>query len=217
MSGHDAFERILTSLHDAMLDDVHWPTTTALIDEACGLTSNALLVGEGPKDDLRGLFAGLYYRGQRRETWNESTSRLPSHRRTCAAPAATARPVGPGRAVPGPRERPPPRPEQYGAVPHIDSGILPICPSIVRRRGIPLCTGPGTSAYAVNEESPSPIGPGALQAPGHPRAAAAALLRCWWRRARPGGVGHRHGGREERAARDLARDAGRVGACTVRC
>ncbi len=42
MSGHDAFERILTSLHEAMLDDVHWPTTTALIDEACGLTSNAL-------------------------------------------------------------------------------------------------------------------------------------------------------------------------------
>ena len=38
-----------------------------LIDEACGLTSNALLVGEGPKDDLRVLFAGLYYRGQRRE------------------------------------------------------------------------------------------------------------------------------------------------------
>ena len=26
MSGHDAFERILTSLHEAMLDDVHWPT-----------------------------------------------------------------------------------------------------------------------------------------------------------------------------------------------
>ena len=156
MSGHDAFERILTSLHEAMLDDVHWPTTTALIDEACGLTSTALLVGEGPNDDLRVLFAGLYYRGQRRETWNESTSRLPSHRRTCAAPAATARPVGPGRAVPGPRERPPPRPEQYGAVPHIDLGILPICPSIVRRHGIPLCTGRGTSAYAVNEESPRP-------------------------------------------------------------
>ena len=67
MSGNDAFERILASLHDAMLDDVHWPTTTALIDEACGLTSNALLVGEGPKDDLRVLFVGLYSRGQRHE------------------------------------------------------------------------------------------------------------------------------------------------------
>ena len=51
----------------------------------------------------------------------------------------------------------------------------------MRRHGIPLCPGRGTSAYAVNEASPFPIGPGALQAPGHPRAAAAALLRCWWR------------------------------------
>ena len=74
--------------------------------------------------------------------------------------------MGPGRAVPGPGERPPPRPEQYGAVPHIDSGILPTCPSIVRRHGILRCPGRGTSSYAVNEESPSPIGPGALQAPG---------------------------------------------------
>ena len=45
---------------------------------------------------------------------------------------------------------------QYGAVPHIDSGILPLCPSIVRRHGIPRWTGRGTSSYAVNEESPSP-------------------------------------------------------------
>ena len=65
--GHDAFERILASLHEAMLDDVHWPTTTALIDEACGITGNTLMVGEGPKDDLRVLFVGLYARGQRRE------------------------------------------------------------------------------------------------------------------------------------------------------
>ena len=39
MSGHDAFERILASLYDAMLDDVHWPATTALIDAACGIPS----------------------------------------------------------------------------------------------------------------------------------------------------------------------------------
>ena len=67
MSGHNAFERILASLYDAMLDDTHWPATSALIDEACGLTSNTLLVGEGPKDDLRVLFVGLYARGQRHE------------------------------------------------------------------------------------------------------------------------------------------------------
>ena len=64
MRGHDAFERILASLYEAMLDDVHWPTTTVLIDEACGLTSNVLLVGEGPKDDLRVLTVGLYARGR---------------------------------------------------------------------------------------------------------------------------------------------------------
>ena len=65
MSDRDAFERILASLYDAMLDDTHWPSTSALIDEACGLTGNSLLVGEGPKDDIRVLFVGLYYRGQR--------------------------------------------------------------------------------------------------------------------------------------------------------
>ena len=67
MSEQNAFERILASLHDATLDDTHWPATAALIDEACGLTGNALLVGEGPPDDIRALFVGLYWRGQRQE------------------------------------------------------------------------------------------------------------------------------------------------------
>ena len=67
MSGQDAFERILASLYEAMLDDRHWPATSALIDEACGLTGNTLMVGEGPQDDIRARFVGLYYRGQRRE------------------------------------------------------------------------------------------------------------------------------------------------------
>ena len=67
MSDQDAFESSLVSLYDAMLDDTYWPATSALIDEACGSTGNALLVGEGPKDDIRVLFVGLYYRGQRRE------------------------------------------------------------------------------------------------------------------------------------------------------
>ena len=69
MSDQDAFERILASLYDAMLDEALWPATSALIDEACGMQGNALLVGEGPKDDVRALFLGLYYRGERREDW----------------------------------------------------------------------------------------------------------------------------------------------------
>ena len=67
MSDQDAFARILALLYGAMLDDTRWPATSALIDEACGITGNALLVGEGPQDDIRVLPVGLYYRGQRRE------------------------------------------------------------------------------------------------------------------------------------------------------
>lgn len=67
MSDQDAFERILASLHDAMLDDAEWPTTSALIDAACGTVGNTLLVGEGPPDDIRTHFFGLYSRGQRSE------------------------------------------------------------------------------------------------------------------------------------------------------
>ena len=32
MSDQDAFERILASLYDAMLDDTRWPGASALID-----------------------------------------------------------------------------------------------------------------------------------------------------------------------------------------
>ena len=67
MSNQDKYERTLASLYGAMLDDTRWPATSALIDEACGITGNALLVGEGPPDDVRVLPVGLYYRGQRRE------------------------------------------------------------------------------------------------------------------------------------------------------
>ena len=34
-------------------------SASALIDEACGLTGNALMIGEGPTDDLRVLFQRL--------------------------------------------------------------------------------------------------------------------------------------------------------------
>ncbi len=67
MSDQDAFERILASLYEAMLDDAEWPATSALIDEACGTVGNALLISEGPPDDIRDHFVGIYKRGQRRE------------------------------------------------------------------------------------------------------------------------------------------------------
>ena len=67
MNNPDAFARILASLYDAMLDETRWPATSALIDEACGLTGNGPMVAEGPKDDVRAVFVGLYSRGQRRQ------------------------------------------------------------------------------------------------------------------------------------------------------
>ena len=69
MSDQDAFDRILASLHAAILDDTHWPATSALIDEACGMQGNALVVSGGSQDDIRVLFAQAYYRGQYREDW----------------------------------------------------------------------------------------------------------------------------------------------------
>ena len=50
-----------------MLDGTQWPRTSALIDEACGAKGNVVLLGEGPKVDVRAHVAGLYYRGERRE------------------------------------------------------------------------------------------------------------------------------------------------------
>ena len=67
MSDEDAYQRIMASLSDAMIDDTRWPATSALIDEACGITGNCLAVGEGPKDDIRVLTVGVYVRGQRHE------------------------------------------------------------------------------------------------------------------------------------------------------
>ena len=67
MNDRDAYERTLRMMYDAMLDDARWPAASALIDEACGVEGNHLLVGEGPTNDVRVHFVGVYSRGQRRE------------------------------------------------------------------------------------------------------------------------------------------------------
>ena len=66
MSQLDTFNRIFTSLHQAMLDDAYWPATSALIDDACGVIGNELVVGEGFGNDVKIFFAGIYRRGERR-------------------------------------------------------------------------------------------------------------------------------------------------------
>ena len=67
MSQQDAFDRILASLHEAALDDARWPVASRLIDEACGTKGNTLIVGQGPDDDVRVSYVGLYWRGERHE------------------------------------------------------------------------------------------------------------------------------------------------------
>ena len=67
MSQQDAFDRILASLYEAALDDTRWPTASRLIDEACGTKGNTLIVGQGPDDDVRVSYVGLYWRGERHE------------------------------------------------------------------------------------------------------------------------------------------------------
>ena len=87
MSPHDTFNRILTLLHDAMLDDAHWPAASALIDGALETKGNALLVGEASEDGIRVVFASYYWRGERRQDlereylenyhpWDERVPRL---------------------------------------------------------------------------------------------------------------------------------------------
>ncbi len=88
MSEQDAFERTLAAMYDAMLNDDRWPAASALVDEACGLKGNGLMVAEGPRDDMRATCVGAYYRGQRRpdlereylEDYHPADERVPRFR-----------------------------------------------------------------------------------------------------------------------------------------
>lgn len=70
MSQQDEFERILASLHQAMLDDDHWLATSALIDEACRAKGNHLVFShQAAPDDIEILFTRFCYRGVHRTDW----------------------------------------------------------------------------------------------------------------------------------------------------
>ena len=61
------FDRVLRSLQQATLDEARWPATSALIDEACGATGNALVTGEGFGADTRVYSARFYCHGERHQ------------------------------------------------------------------------------------------------------------------------------------------------------
>ena len=60
----DKFDRIVASLHEAALDDAHWPRTTALIDDACDLDATHLAVINGGVGAPDFLFSVVYHRGK---------------------------------------------------------------------------------------------------------------------------------------------------------
>ena len=87
MNERDAFQRLLVSLHEAVLNPDLWPTTSALIDEAVAVKGNALLIAQSVAPDAPILFAAGYYRGERRpdlerqyvedyHPWDERVPRL---------------------------------------------------------------------------------------------------------------------------------------------
>ena len=81
MSGTDLFERLLASLHEAVLDDAHWPSASALVDEACGSKGNILISSEGGLGhDAAIFFARVCYRGQRHEEFETEYFRVYHHR-----------------------------------------------------------------------------------------------------------------------------------------
>ena len=70
LSESDTFERILASLHEAALDDTHWPSASALIDDTLGVHGNCLVYGDAhSREDIRIDYAGFFYRGERRHEW----------------------------------------------------------------------------------------------------------------------------------------------------
>ena len=70
MNPGNSFDQILTALHEASMDDARWPHVANLVDEACGLNGNALVVGKGQTQrDVELYVARFCFRGERQPDW----------------------------------------------------------------------------------------------------------------------------------------------------
>ena len=66
MTKREAFERILTSLHEAALDDTRWSNASKLLDETLGVYGNSFGIGDiHSGEDIEFYFAGMFFHGQR--------------------------------------------------------------------------------------------------------------------------------------------------------
>ena len=73
MSQQDKFAGILSSLHEAALDDSLWPTASGRIDKACGMLGSTLVMGRGHSQvDGDIFFARVCRHGERNEDWERA-------------------------------------------------------------------------------------------------------------------------------------------------
>ena len=72
MSSLASFNRVLSSLHDAALDPVHWETAVVLMEEALGTKGASVSFGEGNDcGNVQFFYYGVFHRGERRTDWEE--------------------------------------------------------------------------------------------------------------------------------------------------
>ena len=73
MSKHDKLAGILSSLHEAALDDSLWPVASGRIDEACGIRGNTLVIARGYSQvDIKIFFARVCHLGDRNDDWEQT-------------------------------------------------------------------------------------------------------------------------------------------------
>ncbi|MXX68618.1 MAG: hypothetical protein F4Y74_06630 [Gemmatimonadales bacterium] len=73
MNAEDSFEQTVAALHRAALDDTHWLSAAARINDACGVTGHALVFGEGyAVHDLQLFVMRFYFGTERREDWEQT-------------------------------------------------------------------------------------------------------------------------------------------------
>ena len=73
MNQRDQFASILSSLHEAALDDALWPEASGRIDEACGMRGNTLVMARGhSQEDAQIFFARICHHGERNEDWEQT-------------------------------------------------------------------------------------------------------------------------------------------------
>lgn len=68
MSRQEEFDRIVTAIHEAALDEGLWPAASTLIDRACGIRGNHLVTIDDFAADAEIVFGRLLYHGEHAET-----------------------------------------------------------------------------------------------------------------------------------------------------